>query len=78
MTETDFVEIDESYIIHDVTTYVGYILFGFFHIVVLIVFINILIAMMSASYYHVLVIVALAIFSVVRTELAILSKLTLC
>ena len=55
MADADSVEIDEGYAISEVTNRIGYILFGVYSVMSVIVFINILIAMMSSSFEHVIV-----------------------
>ena len=55
MVETDSVEIDEAYSISKVTNPFGYVLFGVYNVMAVIVFINILVAMLTSSFNHILV-----------------------
>ena len=66
MVDADSVEIDEDYAISKVTNPFGYVLFGVYNVVSVIVFINILIAMMSSSFEHVIVCVKYTLFSYAR------------
>ena len=55
MADRNSVEIGDDYAISKVTNRIGYILFGVYFVLSVIVFINILIAMMASSFEHVLV-----------------------